>query len=604
MHGAVDAEALDRQIRSTLLAAPSSTLAALLTCAVMMQVLAPAQRVWLGAWVAGFVAVTLLRLAAGWQWRRHACSADRVRRWATPWLASTLLHAAQWGALGVFSLPLAHSPASMAEQALLHITLPGVALGGALRLQGFERLLLLHVLLVLTPITLCDLTAGDLPHLAMAAVQALFGVYAVVQGQAQSRLLREMAMQRTRTQELVEALQREYQRSEAARQHAEELTAARSRFFAAANHDLRQPLHALGLLAESLQSPRSLAEVQQVATHLSECVEGMAQVIDELLDITRLDLGQIATQPVGVRLAAVVEDACRPYRALARLQGLTLELALPDIAVRSDPALLARIVANLVSNAIRYTREGRVVVRAEPVPEALLLHVEDSGIGIAAEHLPRIFDAFYQVGNPARDRRHGLGLGLATVQRLCALLAVPLEVQSTPGQGSRFTLRLPLATEAQHPPEAADATPPRRGGPLQGRRVLVVEDDRDARQALMQLLRSWGCEVQDAVDADAAQALLGSGFRAEALLVDLRLPGRRNGLVFLQELRAASSPPVPALLLTGDADGAERRAAEAAGLPVLLKPARPASLRAFLGQAFAGAPNSAPAAPGPQLRQA
>ncbi|WP_374658127.1 ATP-binding protein [Inhella sp.] len=589
-----DPARLDQQLRNTLLAAPASALPALVAFIVLLRLLPAHLHAALWLWGGAFLGVTALRLIAVWQWCRRPVDAARAQAWYRPWLASSALHAAQWGALGMFAAGLPASPASMVVEALLHIALAAVAMGGALRLQGFDRMLWVHVVLVLTPLGLRDLLVGGTEHLLMGALLALFGFYATVQGRRQSRLMRDMEAQRARTQSLVEALQRECQQSESARHQLEEATLARSRFFAAANHDLRQPLHALGLLAESLQQAESLSRVRQVAGHMSECVDGMAQVVDELLEVTRLDLRQVHAQPMAVALRALVQDAVRPYQALARLKGLSLALNLPDVGVRSDPALLARVIANLVSNGIRFTASGGVTVAAEVEGESLLLSVQDTGIGIEPRHLPHLFEAFFQVGNPERDRRQGLGLGLATVQRLCELLAIELTVASTPGAGSRFSLRLALA-----PRPAQDAPPlvtaPSDPAPMAGRRILVVDDDHDAQHALRQLLQGWGCVVRAAVDAQQALDALTDGFAADALLVDLRLPGPQSGLDLLQTLRR-SGPTPPALLLTGDAGGQGSRAVEAAGWPVLVKPVRPAALRAFLGQAFAGTVPATPPA--------
>lgn len=585
--GRVDPQALDQQLRSTLLAAPASAFPALLVLLVLAHALEARHLGWLWAWGLAFALVTGLRLTAvGW-WRRLPLTAQRAAAWQGPWLASTAVHAAQWGALGCFAVLLPQSPESMAVEAVLHITLAAVAMGGAMRLQGFERMLVVHALLVLGPLTLRDLLQGDLVHAVLGALLLLYGLYAVVQGQRQSRLVAEMSRQRAQAQQLMEALQRAYQSSEEARQRLESVTTARSRFFAAANHDLRQPLHALGLLSESLQHARALPEVRQVASHMSECVEGMAQVVDELLEVTRLDLGQVQVNTGAVRLAAVVEDACRPYQALARLKGLALELELPAVEVRTDPALLARVIANLVSNGIRYTAQGVVRVGAEVEEDAVRLFVRDTGQGIAEEHLPRLFEPFFQVANAARDRRQGLGLGLSTVQRLCELLNITIEVESTPGVGTCFRLRLPGA-----PSPAADAEvlPPSRPATpsLLGLRVLVVDDDRDVQRSVAQVLQTWGCDVQQAGDAESARRCLAQGFVPQAVIVDLRLPGAQDGWTLLQAMCAAANAP-PGLLVTGDAGAAGVEAARSAGWPVLVKPVRPAALRAFLGQAVAAA---------------
>lgn len=588
MRPQVDPHALDQQLRSTLLAAPASAFPALMTALVLARTLEERHLGWLWAWGLTFVGVTVLRLAAVAHWRRLPVTAPRAQAWQGPWLASSALHAAQWGALGGFALLLPPVPEAMAVEAVLHITLAAVALGGAMRLQGYERMLLVHVLLVLGPLGLRDLWHGGLVHGVLGGLLLLFGIYAVVQGQRQSRLMAEMSRQRGHAEHLMEALQRAYQASEEARQRLEAVTLARSRFFAAANHDLRQPLHALGLLSESLQQARALSEVRQVAQHMTECVEGMAQVVDELLEVTRLDLGHVQANTSAVRLAAVVEDACRPYQALARLKGLALELQVPAVAVRTDPVLLARVIANLVSNGLRYTAQGSVQVGAElePAGKGVCLFVRDTGPGIDPQHLPHLFEPFFQANNPARDRRQGLGLGLTTVQRLCELLGIAIEVESTPGAGSCFRLLLAGAPgPLPQAPPAPDLAP--AGASLKGVRVLVVDDDPDVQRSLVQLLQTWGCEVRQAADAEAARTCLAEGFAPQAVIADLRLPGPQDGLALLESLRADPGA-APGLLVTGDASGAGIAAARSAGWPVLLKPVRPAALRAFLGQALAG----------------
>jgi CheY-like chemotaxis protein len=215
---------------------------------------------------------------------------------------------------------------------------------------------------------------------------------------------------------------------------------------------------------------------------------------------------------------------------------------------------------------------------------AVEVAVEDSGIGIDAAELPRIFEEFYQVGNPARDRRMGVGLGLATVKRLSDLLGLQVSVRSTFGEGSVFSFELPRTSA---PASVASSPPVPRDALLAQRRVLVVEDDADSRAALLGLLAGWGCVARAAEDVVSVHQCLADGFRPEAVLADLRLAGGASGIDAVAVVRDMLGAGVPALVVTGDAGSAHARRAEAQGLPVLSKPVRPAALRAFLGQAFA-----------------
>lgn len=571
---AVSGENLERLVRTTPTVWLLSTLAA---CILYLQFIQTPQSGVMLIWVLVSCTVSSLRVATS-LWRRRTTTTSG---W---WRGSTLLHAVLWGVLSV----LLWEPGSVTAESVLHTTMATIAMGGAVRMPGLPRLADAHVALVLGPLVLRDLATGQSEHWLMALLIFLIGMYAVISRRNQTLALVEIHEQRTRNAELIEALQRENERSEAARRAAEEAIAARTRFFAAANHDLRQPLHAMGLLSQALLEQGQQAVVSEVASHLVECVDGMAQVVDDLLEITRMDAGSMEPQCSVFMLDELLHECSRPHGASAHAKGLQLRTEVAPVAVRCDRAMLGRVVSNLLSNAIRYTRVGTVTMRTQVAGEQVLLQVEDTGIGIAAAQQLRIFEEFYQVGNPARDRRLGLGLGLATVKRLSDLLGLDVAVQSKPGLGSVFTLRLPLAATPT-PPNAAAALV--ADAPMPGmRRVLVVEDDADSRHALLGLLRSWGCEALGAAGLTDSLALLDAGFAPEALVVDLRLADGANGIDAVQALRSAlQRDALPAVLVTGDVGSAHMRSAQAAGLPVMAKPVKPAQLRAFLGQAFAKA---------------
>ncbi len=558
---------LERLLRVSPVASAISIVGAVVVCVLYLKGPVDEELV---VWLALFGSVSLARMLAGLFAMRGSQLSANPQRWVQWGLGSTLVHGLQWGLLSV----VLRVPGNAEAESILHITLATVAMGAAVHLSGFYRSLVAYVMCVLGPLVLRDLLVGTPYHFVMAALCFLIGVYTLINGRNQSRL--------------IEALHLENQRSEAARRAAEEASAARTRFFAAANHDLRQPLHAIGLLAHTLHAQGASAapaDVADVAGHLVECVEGMTQVVDDLLDITRLDVGHLTPKGDTFMLDELVREACQPYQALARAKGLRLSTQAQPLAVRSDRALLARVLANLVSNAIRYTRAGTVSLMARRQGEQVLLSVEDTGIGIATEHMPRIFEEFYQVGNPARDRRLGLGLGLATVKRLSDLLQLAVSVQSVPGRGSVFQLVLALASHA-------DVAAMRRPGepavePLAAsQRVLVIEDDADSRNALLGLLRQWGCDARAAPSTREALALLGQGFTPDVLLVDLRLADGASGLDAIDTLRAAVGQDLPALVVTGDAGSEHMHQAQARGFAVLVKPARPMQLRAFLSQAL------------------
>jgi two-component system, sensor histidine kinase len=575
----IEPDQFERLVRVTITVSIMSTLGAVILA---LQFVGGSAAFAVLVWLAAFSAVSLARVVAGLYYLRTAARQAPTEGWMQWALGSTLLHAALWGLSSVVLL----SRGSAEAESLLHVILVAVAMGSAVHLAGLYPILVAYVILVLSPLVLRDVYIGGGYHLFLAVLSALIGLYTLLNGRNQSHMITEIVAQRRRNAELIEALRLENQRTDTARRSAEHANAAMTRFFAAANHDLRQPLNAMGLLAATLHTRGAAVDVDAVSGHLVECVDGMTQVVDELLDISRLDAGSVALQRSSFALDGLLQELARTYRPLAESKGLRLDIGPSRMLVHSDRTLLARVVSNLLSNAIRYTERGAVRVSVRDTDADVELAVEDSGIGIAAEELPRIFEEFYQVGNPARDRRLGLGLGLATVKRLSDLLGLDVSVQSTPGTGSRFGLRLPHGVQDEalaFNTHAARATT----DPLLRRHVLVIEDDADSRAALLGLLQAWGCVAQGVADGTAALACVAAGFRPDAVLADLRLAGGASGIAAIEALRAALSPDLPALVVTGDVGSERARAAQAQGYAVLAKPVKVMALRAFLGEAFA-----------------
>jgi signal transduction histidine kinase/CheY-like chemotaxis protein len=535
-------------------------------------------------WLAIFCALSMARVATAAAFLWQPPPPDALSRWMRSGIAMALAQAALWGALAIVVL---RAPGTPEQEAVLHVVLCATAMGAAVHLSPVPRILAAYVLCVLVPLAVRDVALGDPFHLVMASLCVLIGVYTLIIGSNHARALAELLEQRQQNASLVAALKTENARSERARVKAEEASAARTRFFAAANHDLRQPLNAIGLLAQSLQHVRQVEDVGEVAEHLTSCVDGMTDVVDELLEITRLDAGALKPDLSVVRLDQLARECCRQFEIAARIKGLAIDVDVPECCVRSDREMLFRIFGNLVSNAVRYTAAGRILVSGR-CRGTVSITVEDTGIGIAPEHQSRVFDEFFQVGNPARDRRLGLGLGLATVKRLCDLLGHRVAVSSVAGEGSRFTVHLGDAVDAATAIATATATAPSPVAPLSvDRRVLVIEDDFDTRTAMQRLLASWGSDVRAVAALPPALDAVAAGFAPDALIVDLRLADGASGVDAVKALRQVLGPSLATLLVTGDANAGVVAEARQLGVPVMFKPVRPARLRAFLAQAFA-----------------
>ena len=364
---------------------------------------------------------------------------------------------------------------------------------------------------------------------------------------------------------------------------AEDATRAKSRFLAAASHDLRQPTHALGMFVARLSQLPLEGPVKQLVARVDESVRAMQDLLDDLLDVSRLDAGAVVVHERPVAVGGIFQQVIKALQPFAAEKGLRL-IARPTRAwVMSDSVLLHRIMMNLVHNAIRYTQTGSVLVacRVSADGQWVRLEVWDSGVGISPEHQTDIFKEFYQVGNSARDRTYGLGLGLNIVQRSAALLGHPLSVRSAAGLGSRFSVTVPRTLPPLISADAGAIEIPAVVS-LDGTRVLLIEDDAIACTAVVQLLESWGCTVYAGPTALTAMAANAQHTDWDVILSDYRLSDGDNGLTAIARLRAYAGRDVPAGLMSGDTDSTLMQAAKEANLPLLHKPVRPAKLRSLL----------------------
>ncbi|MBB3268757.1 PAS domain S-box-containing protein [Azospirillum sp. OGB3] len=353
---------------------------------------------------------------------------------------------------------------------------------------------------------------------------------------------------------------------------ADEANQSKSRFLAATSHDLRQPLQSALLFAGVLQSHALEDRSRRSLVALERALDTLKALLDSLLDVSRLDVGTIVPQVRDMPVASLLDEMRAAYSPIAASKGLELHVTDPGptLAVRSDPVLLGRIVRNLVENALRYTPEGYVRVVCDIAPDRVSIQVHDSGIGISAEQVGRVFEEFHQVNNPERDRSQGLGLGLAIVQRLSQLLDHPVTVRSEPGRGSTFAVDVPLA--------GAAGTSPSRPKPVvtadgQRRLAVLIDDDVIVLSGLRTLFMEWGYEV--VIAGSAAQALEGLRDmpRAPDLVVaDYRLRGGEVGTDAVASIRAQAGHPIPGIILTGDMGSASERDATDLGVTFLRKP--------------------------------
>jgi signal transduction histidine kinase/CheY-like chemotaxis protein len=368
----------------------------------------------------------------------------------------------------------------------------------------------------------------------------------------------------------------------------------KSHFIASASHDLRQPLHALNLFVAQLQNEADPAERARLVSRIDAAVHSMNDLFGALLDMTKLDAGILEPHVTEFSIERLLQRIETTFAQAAREKGLRLRVVTSRAQVRSDIVLLERILMNLVSNAVRYTSGGGVVIGCRRKAGALRIDVCDSGAGIPPDQQRSIFREYYQLSGDGADRRGGLGLGLAIVDRLGGLLGHTVELDSHPGRGSRFSITVPLAaaTQAFQAPVLPDAV----GDPARGKLVVVIDDDPLVLDGMGGILRSWGCEVVTGESAEAALKKVSGGLLPDLIISDYRLRGETTGIKAIAQLRHAFGAEIPAFLISGDTAPERLRDASDNGLHLLHKPVPPMRLRAMLNQLLRMRPAIASAA--------
>ncbi|MCE9639892.1 MAG: response regulator, partial [Betaproteobacteria bacterium] len=367
-------------------------------------------------------------------------------------------------------------------------------------------------------------------------------------------------------------------------QVAEAATRAKTQFFAAANHDLRQPLHAMGLFASALAAKPRDPEVDKLVDSINASVHALEALFNELLDISKIDAGAVKPELRNFSVQTVLARVGEEFRVEAAEKGLRFTIETRDCILHSDTILLERILRNLVANAIRYTAAGSVSIGVEPANGVARIAVRDTGIGIAPEHQERIFEEFFQLGNPARTSRKGLGLGLSIVKRLCDLLGLPLSVTTQVGAGSIFTIEVPLATVAASTvPAAAPVFSP--AVDLAGRLIVVIDDETAIVEGMQALLGGLGASVIGSTTGnEVVGAVHAAGRLPDLIIVDYRLGDGLDGIEVVQRIRQELDPEIPAILVSGTMSPTLKETADRARLQLLLKPVMPDRLCALIRQ--------------------
>lgn len=375
-----------------------------------------------------------------WRYRDCLTTLEECARWRSKLLLFVSLLGGLWGAAGV----LMFVPGDLGYQALMICVILGVAAGAVTLNPVFPPSMYIFLLLLIIPVALLNLSIGDVPHFILGVLLFVYLGFVLNAGRELSRTFEQSLRGEYENSRLIGQLMREKERAEEARREVEVASLMKSKFFAAANHDLRQPMHALAMYVEVLKSGPQPGKHGEVIAQMERSIEVMCAMFDTLLDLSKLDAGVVQPTFAKFSFGPMLDGLRSEFSMMASDKGVRLDIASSAEVFYSDPLLLERILRNLISNALRYTEQGWVRVSCRREGEGALVEVSDTGIGISQEHLPHIFEEYYQVSNKQRDRSKGLGLGLAIVRRLTRLLGLQLQVKSEQGVGSSFSFVVPL----------------------------------------------------------------------------------------------------------------------------------------------------------------
>lgn len=503
--------------------------------------------------------------------RRHLASdipAEQTHRLVWTLIMLNAIDGALWGSLAWVTL----DTSTVVGSILVISTIAGMVGSSMSRLTPVLPVFMAFVTTMLLLLVSKVWTLGDPAYNSLGIVGIIFLTSVTLMARNSAKEIRASINLRFENSALLEKLQVKTEIAEAAQREAEHANTAKSKFLAAASHDLRQPIHAQGLFLEVLSHTDQTPYQQELLASARAASEASSELLNALLDFSRIEAGVIDPQLQPFRLQPLLNKIENELALQADEKNIVYRSRETHTAVLTDPVLLELILRNLISNAIRYTDQGGVLVACRQHGKHAVLEIWDTGIGIAPEDQKEVFREFHQLGNPERDRRKGLGLGLAIADGLARAMGYELTLKSTPGCGSVFRLTLPLVSNA---PESNVMMQSKAR--LLNTRLLFIEDDEIVREGMLHLLLDWGCECDAAESIEEALALAQLNV-PDVIVSDYRLREQRTGVEAIAAVRNQIGCDIPALLITGDTAPTRLREAQASGIPLLHKPVSPGLL--------------------------
>jgi len=521
-------------------------------------------------WISLFIPVLALRVISYILYRRNF-EASQVQRYAIYFVIGTGVTGLLWGIFGMILYP----SGALDYQLFILFVLVAMGAGSVSSLTIYLPAFYAYFPISMLPIAFRLMFDGGSIELSLGLMTLVYTLALSYFGKNINHSLKESLQLRFENIDLVEQLRQQ-------KEEAELANVSKSKFLAAASHDLRQPLHALTLFTSVLDETTQSTQQRKVVDRIKASVNALQSLFNALLDISRLEAGVMKVEKTDFHLAPLFKKIANDVDTQAKQEGLKINWPDCDYAVHSDPSLLERILRNYLSNAIRYTNKGEVSVTCYSNNNLLTINVIDTGIGIPEKEQQAIFHEFHQLNNQERDRSKGLGLGLAIVQRTARLLGHSIKVESRPGEGSTFSISLERANITAKPETSATTVhelPVYEGDLL----VAVIDDEYSVREGMQALLETWGCEVFAAASQDEILATLRQkGRPPDGIIADFRLRENKTGIEVIHAIHAEFNHAIPALIVTGDIAVDRLREVNNSGFQVLHKPVAPLKLRNFI----------------------
>lgn len=549
-------------------------------------------------WLAVLYTATAIRTYWSFIFNRQNPSIDDIDRWKSRFVIGSFGAGAIWGSVGL----LMFVPNSLALQMFLLGCLFAICAGGVTVIGYYLPAFYAFATPLMLPSIVRHAMMDQPVHWLIAAICTIFLVSFLGFGRRQNRFVVDTLKMRYENSDLIEQLRAQTHAAELATAKAEHATheaerakeeaeianRAKSQFLATASHDLRQPLQAIALFSEALRQRIYYPEVRNIVDNINASVEALQSLFNSLLDISRFEAGVVDAMPIHFRASQLLDKLRTDYTPSARERSITLRVRASGLNLFSDPILLERVARNFVANAVRYTGEGGTVLVScrQQQDGRIRLEVRDNGRGISQDEQEKIFQEFYQVDNPERDRAKGFGLGLAIVKGIEKILDCQVRLRSAVGRGSIFSVAVPCGATAPTAVNVKENTKQQIKN-LRGRCVVVLDDDQTVRDAMQLLLTDWGCHVISASTVEEIiEEIQQSQRQPDLVIADYRLRGGANGIDAIARIRAATVATLPAVMVTGDTGVDQLREVRESKLTLLHKPVVIAQLSETLSNAI------------------